>query len=49
MERRRAEMIRRGPRVALEKVKRKEFCCPSPVRLVVLFFFISIVIFFFVI
>jgi len=37
MERRKAEMIRRGPRMALEKVRRKELHCPPPVSIMVLF------------
>jgi len=49
MERKRVEIMRRGPRMALEKVRRKKLYCSPSVRLVVLFFFILIVIFFFVI
>jgi len=37
--RRRAEMKRRGLRIALEKVKKRELYHLSPVRLVVLFYF----------
>ena len=35
---RRAEIKRRGLRMALEKVKRRGFHCLPPVRIVVLFF-----------
>ena len=34
---RRTEMKRRGPRMVLEKVRRKKLCCLSLVRIVVLF------------
>jgi len=30
-------MIRGGPRIALEKVKRRGFCCLLPIRIVILF------------
>jgi len=36
--RRRMEMTRRGPRMALEKVKRRGLHCPPPVSILVLFF-----------
>jgi len=37
--RRKTEMKRRSPRMALEKVRRRELCCLPLVKLVVLFFF----------
>ena len=47
---RRADMKRRGPRMALGKVRRRGLCRPPPARIVVLFFiFIFIVISFFAI
>ena len=47
MRRWRTEMIRGGPRIALEKVKRRGLYCLLPIRIVVLFQFYSIVIFIF--
>ena len=40
-------MKRRGLRITLGKVRRRELCYLSSIRLVVLFFIILIVIFFF--
>ena len=31
-------MTRRGPRMALERVRRGELCCPPPISILVLFF-----------
>jgi len=39
--RRRVGMMWRGPRIAPEKFRRRGFCHPPPVRLVVLFFFFN--------
>ena len=45
MERRKAEMKKRGPRIALEKVRRRGLHCLSPVSIVVLFSLFLIIIF----
>jgi len=46
MERQRAEMKRRGPRVALEKVKRRRLYCLFSIRIMVFVNKILIIIFF---
>jgi len=38
MGRKRAKMKRKNPRMALEKVRRRELCCPPSVKIVFLFF-----------